>query len=233
MAEALGGGIVPGVVLVPESRIDDERVAGVLDRLGRSVGADATEVLVVRDAAFGGLTATVNPQPMLALGDRPVAAVPEQLTDDAVVLVLVDVGDPGNVGTLVRLADAGAAAAVVVVGGADPWGPKAVRASAGSVLRVPIVAAENVADALGPLRAAGATVVATDVRHGEPHDGGVLTPPVAIVLGSEPRGLDRSIAPLVDHWTRIDMRGPTESLNVAMAGALLAYEASSSADSSG
>ena len=133
----------------------------------------------------------------------------------------------------VRLRRRNCVTAVVVVGGADPWGPKAVRASAGSVLRVPIVAADDIAEVLAALRTSGATVVATDVREGEPHDTGALVPPVAVVLGSEPHGLDRSIDPLVDHWVRIAMRGPTESLNVAMAGTLLAYEASRPADSSG
>ena len=144
----------------------------------------------------------------------------------AIVLVLAGVSDPGNLGTLVRAADAVAADAVVVVGGADPWGPKAVRASAGSVLRVPIVQYGQLDDAVDALREAGVTVVGTDVTGGEPFDQGVLDRPVAIVMGSEPHGLDRDVD--LDAWAHIAMPGRTESLNVAMAGTLLLHEASRS-----
>jgi TrmH family RNA methyltransferase len=227
-AEAIDAGLVPSVLVVPEGGVDDPAVRAVLGG-----AAEHTEVLVVRDKAFAALAPAVTPQPMLAVVDRPTATMPERLGAGDIVLVLVEVGDPGNIGTLVRVADAVAATCVVVVGGADPWGPKAVRASAGSMVRVPLVAGIDAATALGSLRAAGARIVGTDVRQGAPHDGGVLVAPVAIVLGSEPRGLDRSIAPLVDAWTRIEMPGPTESLNVAMAGTLLAYEARRSAASAG
>jgi RNA methyltransferase, TrmH family len=93
------------------------------------------------------------------------------------------------------------------------------------VLRVPVVAAPEPVEAVEALRAAGARIIGTDVREGVPHDRGVLDGPVAIILGSEPHGLDHSLDPLIDDWVRIDMPGNTESLNVAMAGTLLAYEA--------
>ena len=112
----------------------------------------------------------------------------------------------------------------VVVGGADPWVPKAVRASAGSVLRVPVVAA-TAAAALDALRVAGARIVAADAHNGEPYDSGVLAAgsgPVALVLGSESHGLDPSLP--IDCRVRIPMAGGAESLNVAMAATLLAFE---------
>ncbi len=220
VGEAVDAGHQPVTVLVPASSVQADDVTTVLDRLDLAV-----EILVVRDHVFETLAPSVSPQPMLAIVRRPVGELPSPAPADGVVLVLVDVGDPGNVGTLIRTADAVAADAVVVVGGADPWGAKAVRASAGSVLRVPVVSGIEVDDALQKLRGEGYRIVGTDVDDGEPHVGGVLTAPVAIVLGSEPHGLDRSIEPLVDAWTRIDMPGRTESLNVAMAGTLLLFEA--------
>ncbi|RMH87134.1 MAG: RNA methyltransferase [Actinomyces sp.] len=174
---------------------------------------------------FGRLARTVTPQPLLALAPRPAAVLPTRLDRDDIVLVLVGVSDPGNVGTLVRVADAVAAVAVVSVGGADPFGPKAVRASAGSVLRVPVVTGHDARSVIGSLRDAGATVVATDPHGGAPHDTGVLRPPLAIVLGSEPRGLDPDVASACTTRVRIDLPGRAESLNVAMAGTLLAVEA--------
>ena len=220
VGEALAVGVVPTTVIVPESSERDRAVRDVCDDLSGDV-----EVLVVRDKAFARLAPSVSPQPMLAIVPRPSAEIPASLGADDVVLVLVDVSDPGNVGTLLRVADAVGAVCVVCVGGSDPWSPKAVRSSAGSVLRIPVVAAGALADAAHALKAAGCRLIGTDVRAGEPHDGGVLDAPVAIVLGSEPHGLDRSNDSLIDEWVRIDMPGNTESLNVAMAGTLLAYEA--------
>ena len=214
-------GLRLSTVVLPESKANDASVCSLQERLD-----DAVEVLVVRDKVFERLAPSVTPQPMLAAAVRPQASIPTFFDVNDFALVLVGIADPGNVGTLIRVADATRAACVVVVGGADPWRPKAVRSSAGSVLRVPVVSGVDAHDVLRQLRAAGAKIVATDVREGVPHDSGVLDGPLAIVLGSESHGLDRSIGPLVDAWVRIDMPGNAESLNVAMAGTLLAFQAS-------
>ncbi len=221
IGEALDAGIRLTTVVVPERGIEGFDRSSLRPRLD-----DSVEVLVVRDKAFERLAPSVTPQPMLAVIERPVARIPPDFGVDDFALVLVGVADPGNVGTLIRVADATGAVCVVEVGGADPWRPKAVRASAGSVLRVPVVSGYDVHETLRRLRGAGAKIVATDVREGLRHDSGVLKGPLAIVLGSESGGLDRSIDPLVDVQVRIDMPGNAESLNVAMAGTLLAFEAS-------
>ncbi|MCY4294662.1 MAG: RNA methyltransferase [Acidimicrobiaceae bacterium] len=201
--------------------------------------AFADKVMVVNEQAFRSLAPSVNPQPLLMLVDRPQAAVPAVLAPDDLVLVLVDVADPGNTGTIIRTAEACAARCVVAVGGADPWAPKAVRASAGSVLRVPVVqartrpldssgssgAATAAAAVLAQLRSAGARIVAADAHQGEDHDSGVLAGdqgPVALVLGSEAHGLHDGLQ--ADQRARIPLAGETESLNVAMAATLLAFE---------
>lgn len=220
VGEAVDAGVLPVTVIIPESAADAPEVAAVSARLD-----DRVEVLIVRDHVFAKLAPSVTPQPMLALVPRPEIDLPAQARPGEVVLVLIGVSDPGNVGTLIRAADAVAATAVVVAGGADPWGSKAVRASAGSVLRVPVVSAIEPDAAVQMLSDRGFRVVGTTVAEGEPHDGGVLASPVAIVLGSEAHGLDPSIEPLVDAWATIKMPGRAESLNVAMAGTLLLYEA--------
>ena len=222
LSEALDSGIEPSVVVTAASAVDSSPVSDVLERLASDV-----EVVALTDQAFQSVAPAVSPQPVLALVDRPRAVMPECLRQDDLVLVLVGVSDPGNIGTIVRTAAACAARCVVVVGGADPWAPKAVRASAGSVLRVPVVPAADAGAALRALRAAGATVVAAYPSTGEAHDSGVLAAgsgPVALVLGSESRGLDQSIRELADRRVRIPMAGGTESLNVAMAATLLAFE---------
>ncbi|MDE0065392.1 MAG: RNA methyltransferase [Acidimicrobiaceae bacterium] len=224
--EALDARLRLLTVVVPERNSDEFADSALRERLD-----DTVEILVLRDRAFERLAPSVTPQPMLAVAPRPQARMPTRLDEDDFVIVLAGVADPGNVGTLIRVADATAAACVVVVGGADPWRPKAFRSSAGSLLRVPVVRATDMHTSLSRLRAAGARIVATDVREGIPHDSGVLKGPLAIVLGSESHGLGHGIDSLVDDWVRIDMVGDAESLNVAMAGTLLAYEASRSASS--
>jgi len=220
VGEALDAGFVPDFVVVPDDRADNPAVNVVLDRLPPEV-----EVLVLRGSAFNKLAPSVSPQPMLAVIPRPNAEIPLLFADDDLVLVLVEVSDPGNVGTLIRVADAVAARCVIVAGGADPWGSKAVRSSTGSVMRVPVVSGVGADAALPALRDAGARIVATDVAKGTPHDSGLLTTPVAIVLGSEAHGLSHDLDGLVDAWVNIEMPGRAESLNVAMAGTLLAFEA--------
>ncbi len=222
MSEALAAGIEPSLVAVAESAADASAVREALVCLASSV-----EVLLLSDRALDSVAPAKSPQPLLALVDRPQAQVPESLAEDDLVLVLVGVSDPGNTGTIIRTAEACAARGVVVVGGADPWAPKAVRASAGSVLRVPVVQAAEAGAALGALRAAGARIVAADPSEGEPHHAGVLTTgrgAVALVLGSESHGLTSPLYELADHRVRIPMAGDAESLNVAMAATLLAFE---------
>ena len=222
LSEALAAGIEPSVVVIAGPAVDDPSVRDMLDRLDARV-----EVLVLTDQAFESVAPAATPQPVLALVDRPQAAVPASLAHDDLVLVLVGVSDPGNTGTIVRTAEACASRCVVVVGGADPWAPKAVRASAGSVLRVPVVQADDAPAALEALRAAGAVIVAADPGEGERHDSGVLADgqdPVALVLGSESHGLEPAVHKLADRRVRIPMAGGAESLNVAMAATLLAFE---------
>ena len=222
LSEALAAGIEPSAVFVAESAAHAPAVRGALDRLG----ADA-DVLVLTDRAFESAAPAVSPQPVLAIASRPEVELPKSLAQDDLVLVLVGVSDPGNAGTIIRTAAACSACCVVVVGGADPWAPKTVRASAGSVLRVPVVQAADAPPVLKTLRAAGVAILAADPHNGARHDSGVLAAehgPVALVLGSESHGLDPSLSELADRRVRIPLAGDTESLNVAMAATLLAFE---------
>lgn len=220
VGEALRAGLTLSTVIVAEGHAEKFETSKLRQQLKESV-----EVLVVTHKAFERLATAVAPQPLLAIATTPKAATVEQFGVNDFALVLINVADPGNVGTLIRVADATNATCVVVIGGADPWRPKVVRSSAGSVLRVPLIRGDNAADELCRLQSAGAKIVASDARMGVPHNSGVLSGPLAIVLGSETRGLDRSLDSLVDEWVHIKMPGNAESLNVAMSGTLLAYEA--------
>lgn len=215
VAEALeaGAGVVevyvePGA---PAHVVDAARAAGV----------------PVREVAPGALakaTSPVTPQPVAALAAFP--APPSEEVLRGLVLVLVGVADPGNAGTLVRVAEASGASAVVSCADAvDLWNPKCVRASAGSLFRVPVVLAGDAHDALRRLRAAGMTIVATALDGAADLDDVDLRGDVAVLLGNEAHGLPHDVVAGADVAVRVPMAGRVESLNVAMTGTVVAFEA--------
>ncbi len=182
-------------------------------------------VVAVREGVLAQVTDPVTPQ-----GVAAVVALPAPPPDDVLrglVLVLVDVGDPGNAGTLVRVAEAAGASAVVFAGDVvDPWNPKCVRASAGSLFRVPVAEVADPVDLLDRLGAAGVTCLATTLDETAPSlDDVDLTGDVAVLLGSEAHGLRPELVAAAHVAVRIPMAGRVESLNVAAAGTVVAFEA--------
>jgi len=142
------------------------------------------------------------------------------------VIVLVGLQDPGNVGAIIRAADAAAATGVVACEGtADPYGWKALRGAMGSTFRVPVVPRQPAGLAVATARLHGLRVVAATPRGGTPLHEIDLRGPVALLLGGEGSGLASDVVQGADERVSIPMRAPVESLNVAVAGALLAYEA--------
>ncbi|MGQ0433961.1 MAG: TrmH family RNA methyltransferase, partial [Microthrixaceae bacterium] len=172
---------------------------------------------------------TVTPQEIAAIARRVDAGLDvavEAAASGPLVLVLAGVGDPGNAGTLLRAAEAAGASAVLFCeGSVDPWNPKCVRASAGGLFHVPVTSGGDVVAVIERLRGAGVTSVATVARGGVPYDEADLTGPIALVLGSEAHGLPSSVLSLVAMPVTIPMAGRAESLNVAMAGSVLCFEA--------
>jgi RNA methyltransferase, TrmH family len=140
------------------------------------------------------------------------ADLPQGLRD--VTVALWHVGDPGNVGTLLRAADAFGAGVALSAGCADPTGPKALRASAGAVFRVPLARFDE----------APSPRVALDARIGEPLPTLELPPRVTFVLGAERDGLPDDVVEACELRATIPQPGEAESLNVAMAGAIALYE---------
>ena len=136
-------------------------------------------------------------------------------------LVLDALQDPGNVGTLVRSAEAlGARGVVALRGTADPWGPKAVRAAAGAAFRLPIVEADA-AEALARLQAAGYALWAAEA--GAPPPPPARPARIALAVGNEGAGLSAPVREAAAARVGVPLRGPTESLNAAVAGSILLY----------
>lgn len=173
-------------------------------------------------------TDTVTPQPVAAVApidDVPLdQALGSMQLDQA--LVLVGVGDPGNLGTLLRSADATGVGLVVCSDNTvDPYNPKSVRASAGALFRLRVVRDAVATDTVAALRSGRLRCIGTVVRDGTPYDQIDLTRPWAIVLGNEAHGLPAIVQRQLDELVTIPMRGPAESLNVGMAGTVVCFEA--------
>ena len=193
--------------------------------LARATAAGAV-VLWVADGVLARVTDTVTPQSVAAIGRfAEVTAAAAASAAGPLALVLVGVGDPGNAGTLLRSAEAAGAGAVLFCDGSvDPYGPKCVRASAGSVFRVAVTRSTDAGEVLACLDSAGLDTVGTVARGAQSYDEVDLAGPVALVLGSEAHGLPERVATQVARAVTIPMVGRTESLNVGMAGTILCFE---------
>jgi TrmH family RNA methyltransferase len=198
---------------------------------------DEAPRLLARFRAAGAGLAHVTPEVLSGLSDReqPQGIVatfalfetrlPDVAPRDPALLVVVDrLQDPGNLGTLIRTADAVAAQAVVLVEPCvDPFDPKVVRSTMGSLFNVPLVRVSDVAELTGWLRGQGIRLVGADAHRGVLWGEGVWRLRTALAVGNEARGLSDDLAAHVEGWARLPMAGKAESLNVAVAGGVLMY----------
>jgi TrmH family RNA methyltransferase len=137
----------------------------------------------------------------------------------------VEISEPGNAGTLIRIADAMGADAVVLAGhSVDPYNGKCLRASAGSIFTIPVVSAPGAVEAVAALADAGLQVLATTVDGEVSLDDADLSAPTAWLFGPEAHGLPGELARMAAHRVRIPMPGSAESLNVAAAAAICLYQ---------
>jgi tRNA G18 (ribose-2'-O)-methylase SpoU len=134
------------------------------------------------------------------------------------------VQDPANVGAIVRSAEAfGAAGVVLTPDCAWPFSPRALRASAGSALRVPVAARVPSAEAVAWARARGATLAGAEAHGGEPPESAARIRPLVLVLGSEGHGISAPVAAALDRRLTLPLAGRVESLNAAVAAGLLLF----------
>lgn len=217
--KALEGALAAGAVVEVFARPDAaER--------HRTLLADCDQVHLSDAEAIASLSEAVSPQGLVAVCrflDVPVASV---LDGGRLVAVAADVRDPGNAGTLVRTADAAGAHGVVLAGhSVDPYNPKAVRASVGSLFRLPVARLADPLEAVAACRAAGYTVVAADgAGETDLFDADdLLAGPTAWLFGNEAWGLPAALGSAADHRVRIPLLGGAESLNLATAAAVCLY----------
>lgn len=184
------------------------------------------DVQLVTERAAKALSDTMTPVGLVAVCHVPEVSLQEVLAAaPRLVAVAVETSDPGNAGTVIRLADAMGADAVVLAGNSvDPYNGKCLRASAGSIFGLPVVEAPDTAGLIAALRGAGLTVLATTLDGEVSLDDAQLSGPTAWLFGPEAHGLAPEIAALADTRVTIPMAGSAESLNVAAAAAICLYQ---------
>jgi TrmH family RNA methyltransferase len=221
---AVTAGVIPELAAFARVLLERDPAAASLavrlERLG-------CRVVQVSQPVADAMSPVRTPSGVVAIAPAPPCEWARVLAaQPALVVVAVDVQDPGNLGAIVRVVDAAGGTGVVCAGGsADPFGWKALRGAMGSTLRVPLVREADPAAAVARLRSAGLRVLASEGGATlAPHDVD-LRNAVAVLVGSEGQGIGADVAALADARIGIPMRPGVESLNVATATAVIAYEA--------
>lgn len=187
----------------------------------------AATTVTVSAAVMSAISPVRTPSGVVALVTRLERSLDMALQPSpALAVVAIDLQDPGNAGAIVRAAEAGGATGVVLAGAAaDPWGWKALRAAMGSTFRLPVITRRDVSDLIDALVAAEVVLVAAVPRDGVSMDAVDLTGPTALLIGGEGAGLPPMLLDRAQTRVSIPMVAPVESLNAAIAAALLVYEA--------
>lgn len=207
-----------------------EQAAEKFEEIVRTAGYMNVYTHPITDRAAKSLSDTVTTTGIFALCNDVLWTVGKAVNSRSrLVSVPVETREPGNAGTLIRVADAVGADAVVFAGETvDPQGPKVVRASAGSLFHVPVARNVNIDDVLGQLRSQGLQILATAADGEVDLDdaGELLSLPTAWLFGNEAHGLGEELLDKADHRVRIPIRGRAESLNLATAASICLYESS-------
>lgn len=222
--EAWASDTVFEVVAVEEARLDSDSDEG---ELARALERDGVDVVATTGAVFAAMSPVRTPSGIAAIATRRAADAAEICQHPSpFILAAVDVQDPGNVGSLLRAAEAGGVTGAFVSGGsANPFSWKALRGSMGSALRLPVVTGLAPDVIVTCMKKSGLRVVASVARGGDDPDAIDWRGKVGLLLGGEGPGLSEEIASRCDARVTIPMASTVESLNVASAAAILVYAA--------
>ena len=199
-----------------------EAVLAAQDRLKETV------VETVSDEIFRNLSDTQSPQGVMAVVSQQHYRLEDLFGQhtEPLLLILENLQDPGNLGTIIRTAEgAGVTGILMSRGTADLYNPKVTRSTMGSIFRVPFLYTDNLPETIAKVKQAGVAVCAAHLLGRHTYDGEDYTKGTAFLIGNESRGLSDGLSALADVRVRIPMSGKVESLNAAVAAAILMYEA--------
>lgn len=192
-----------------------------------------TSLTVVSDSVFKSVSETITPQGILAVVEMPGSGLLEgdylkkayEKTGKIKLLILEDTADPGNLGTIMRTAEAAGVTGVIMgKGTVDIFNPKVVRSTMGSIFRLPFTYVDDLKSVIMGLKKEGISFYATHLKGNESYRDISYSNKAGILIGNEARGLSDEIANLADTYVIIPMHGKVESLNAAVAAALMMYE---------
>lgn len=200
--------------------------AGAREAFDWQLWLDNFEYEIVADSVFASVSDTQSPQGILCLARMPEYTLADLLkTDCPHLLLLESIQDPGNLGTMLRTGEgAGVDGIIMNRSTVDLFNPKVIRATMGSLYRVPFVLVDDLADIAGELKQHGISLYAAHLKGTEMYDEPAYTKGTAFLIGNEGNGLTDETAELADKYIRIPMEGRVESLNAAIAATLLMYE---------
>lgn len=193
----------------------------------RTLLEGAGQVWTVTDQVFQAMSDTQTPQGILALVGQFHYSLEDMLPQDrpAHLMILENLQDPGNLGTILRAGEGAGVTGVIMSGDTvDIYNPKVIRSTMGSVLRMPFLYADDLAGTIGELKKRGVRMFAAHLSGKHNYDQEDYTGHVGFMIGNEARGLSEQTASLADTYVRIPMLGRVESLNAAVASAVLMYE---------
>ena len=221
--EAQHAGAAIRIVAVAASKLERDTEEGAL---ARALATSGAEVVSASDQVLDAMSPVRTPAGIVAIAERTPVTPAEICGNAGFVLAAVDVQDPGNLGSLIRAAEAGGVTGVLVTGAsAHPFSWKAVRGSMGSMLRLPVASAPSMDAVLSCMRKFGLHIVAAVPRDGIAPQHVRWTGKVGLLLGGEGPGLSTEVIASSDERVTIPMASPVESLNVAVAGGILVYAA--------
>ena len=185
---------------------------------------------IVSDEVFGKLSDTVTPQGILCLVRQFSYTIEDMLSGkekkQLLFIILEDIQDPGNLGTIFRTAEAAGADGIIMSRQTvDVYNPKTIRSTMGSVYRVPFLYVEDLSSIIKRIREQGVSVYAAHLKGSDYDTGQDYRKSTAFLIGNEAKGLREETAACADDLVRIPMEGQVESLNAAVASSILLYEA--------
>jgi TrmH family RNA methyltransferase len=229
--------IVEGIKMfeeAPDERIEEvyvsESVQDKLTQMSEKQIADKLkrhEYFVVKDDIFEKMSDTLTPQGIITIVRRMEYDVEEIISaDNPLIMILENLQDPGNLGTIIRTGEgAGVTGVIINAGTVDIYNPKTIRSTMGSIFRVPFVCVDDEEELVGKLHERGIHTYAAHLNGDVFYDSFSFREPTAFMIGNEGNGLSAGLAGKAEHYLKIPMEGKVESLNAAIASSLLMYEA--------
>lgn len=221
LKEAIEEGARIDYVIYSDSFAENSESIEIIEKLQ----AEKVNVYSVDNRLFASVSGTETPQGIIAAVEKPEWDADAVLEEGTNIIVLDRVADPGNMGTIIRTAEAAGFSGILVIkGSTDPYSGKVSRSASGALMRMPVLYADSPQDAVDMIRSNGKNIVCTDPRSDKNYYDVDLAKNAAIVIGNEAAGVCEELFGCADISVGIPMEGKTESLNAAIAASVMMYE---------